>query len=36
MAGKTLTFVMGPRPSAWGTGGDFDADRAGEELAGAD
>ena len=32
-AGGTLRFVMGPRPSAWGTGGEFDATRAAQELA---
>ena len=32
-AGGTLRFVMGPRPSAWGTGGDFDAGAAAKETA---
>ena len=33
VAGGTLRFVMGPRPSAWGTAGEFDAARAAEEIA---
>lgn len=33
LAGRTLGFVMGPRPSAWGTAGEFDAATAALETA---
>ena len=33
VAGGELRFVMGPQPSAWGTGGDFDAAAAAVEVA---
>lgn len=36
LAGRTLKFVMGPRPSAWATGGGFDAVAAANELAGGE
>jgi putative alpha-1,2-mannosidase len=32
VAGGTLAFVMGDRPSAWGCGGEFDAARAAQEV----
>ena len=33
LSGGTLRFVMGPRPSAWGTGGEFNAALAASETA---
>jgi putative alpha-1,2-mannosidase len=33
VAGGELRFVMGPRPSAWGTGGEFDAAQADRDIA---
>lgn len=35
-AGGTFRFVMGPRPSAWGTGGEFDASQTAREVASAE
>jgi len=32
VAGGTLAFVMGDKPSAWGCGGEFDAARAAQET----
>jgi predicted alpha-1,2-mannosidase len=34
VAGATLAFVMGDRPSAWGCGSEFDAARAAQEVGG--
>ena len=34
VAGGTLAFVMGDKPSAWGCGGEFDAARAARETGG--
>ena len=33
VAGGTLAFVMGSQPSAWGCGGEFDAQRARQETS---
>lgn len=34
VAGGTLAFVMGDKPSAWGCAGEFDAARAAQEVGG--